>query len=253
MGNTRGSEINGYNVSPAALLDPKSSKRHLSNGEAQQDSHSASPPSSPCPPSESAFSSLTSPPTSPVHSSEQFTEHHTHLYHDDEGRTKNTSLKMSPMRKSTPQYSPSQLLNPRSLHKKEKMEDPIDTAFPPKSTEVATTSSVPQFVFGSTTPKPSEQSVGPDKDSGMANLIERVHNVSKREDRPTKKQKIEHEDEGDHDEQSKSNFSGGGRGSEIAEYMRQKRKQGLEESGPTSTVVDLTAGMCGIPALIYGF
>ena len=76
---------------------------------------------------------------------------------------------------------------------------------------------------------------------GLGHLIERVHNVSKRENRPSKKQKTEHvvEDEVDG---PKAVFTGGSKNGEIGEYMRQKRQEGVQEAGPTSSVVDLTAG-----------
>ena len=74
---------------------------------------------------------------------------------------------------------------------------------------------------------------------GMGNLIERVHNVSQREERPQKKQKAEGlEDDAD----KQATFSGGGKGGEIGEYMRQKRKEGLAEASSVNPVVDLTGG-----------
>lgn len=76
----------------------------------------------------------------------------------------------------------------------------------------------------------------------MGGLIERMHNVSKREDRPQKKQKREHIGEDADDEQRKAVFAGGGKGGEIGEYMKQKRREGQQEAGPTNAVVDLTAG-----------
>ena len=73
---------------------------------------------------------------------------------------------------------------------------------------------------------------------GMGNLIERVHNVSQREDRPQKKQKTDAmEDNSD----KKAFHGGGGKGGEIGEYMKQKRKEGVAESG-VNCIVDLTEG-----------
>lgn len=74
---------------------------------------------------------------------------------------------------------------------------------------------------------------------GMGDLIERVYNVSQREERPQKKQKAEDfEDE----ETKKDIYGGGGKGGEIGEYMKQKKKEGLTESGSPNPVVDLTGG-----------
>ena len=75
---------------------------------------------------------------------------------------------------------------------------------------------------------------------GMSRFIERVHNVSQREERPTKKQKRDTFD--DDDQEKKAIHGGGGKGGEIREYMRQKKKEGLAESGTMSTIVDLTGG-----------
>jgi len=75
---------------------------------------------------------------------------------------------------------------------------------------------------------------------GMGSLIERVHNISQRQERPQKKQRSETFDEDE--KERKAAFAGGGKGGEIGEYMEQKKKEGLEESGPVSAVVDLTGG-----------
>ena len=75
---------------------------------------------------------------------------------------------------------------------------------------------------------------------GMSSFIERVHNVTQREERPSKKQKRDAFD--DDDQEKKAIHGGGGKGGEIGEYMRQKKKEGLAESGTMSTIVDLTGG-----------
>ena len=74
----------------------------------------------------------------------------------------------------------------------------------------------------------------------MGNLIERIHNVTHREDRPRKRQKSE-QIRGEDDDQKKTSFAGGGKGGEIGEYMKQKRKEGQSSVGP-NPVVDLTGG-----------
>lgn len=75
---------------------------------------------------------------------------------------------------------------------------------------------------------------------GMTSLIERVHNVSQRGDRPQKKLKFDTFQEEEKD--SKAIHGGGGKGGEIAAYLKQKKKEGIAESGPVSNVVDLTGG-----------
>ena len=80
------------------------------------------------------------------------------------------------------------------------------------------------------------------KGLGMSSLIEKVHNVSHREERPRKKPRVEN-GEFDVEEDKKATFVGGGKGGEIGDYLKEKKKQGIAESGPANTVVDLTGGM----------
>ena len=80
-----------------------------------------------------------------------------------------------------------------------------------------------------------------DEGQGMGNLIEKVHNVSQREDRPQKKSKIG-KDDFDVEESHKAGFVGGGKGGDIGDYMKEKKKQGMAESSPVNAVVDLTGG-----------
>ena len=77
---------------------------------------------------------------------------------------------------------------------------------------------------------------------GMGNLIERVHGITQREERPRKRQKTGINPDED-DEQKKATFQGGGKGTEIGEYMREKRKEAQADSGSNGTVIDLTAGV----------
>ena len=79
--------------------------------------------------------------------------------------------------------------------------------------------------------------------SGMGSLIERIHGVSHREGPPLKRQKLvmDEQENSDH-EGTDSNFSGGGKGGVIGDYIRQKRAEGKQEAALMSTVVDLTGG-----------
>ena len=77
--------------------------------------------------------------------------------------------------------------------------------------------------------------------NGIGSFIEQLHSVSQREERPSKKQKVDKSADFDDDE-SKAAFIGG-KGGELGEYMKQKKQEGLEEAGPQSTVIDLTRGM----------
>lgn len=77
---------------------------------------------------------------------------------------------------------------------------------------------------------------------GMGGLIERMHNVEQRDGRPLKKPKITNDGLDNDEEQPKAIFGGGGKGGPIGEYMKEKRREGLESSGPINAVVDLTGG-----------
>ncbi|KAI9789179.1 MAG: hypothetical protein M1816_006313 [Peltula sp. TS41687] len=77
---------------------------------------------------------------------------------------------------------------------------------------------------------------------GFGGLIEKIHGVSTREDRPQKRQKREHENEEDKVDKQKAAFPGGGKGGVIGEYMRQKKEEGKQEAANSGTYVDLTIG-----------
>ena len=76
----------------------------------------------------------------------------------------------------------------------------------------------------------------------MGDMLMSFHNISQREERPRKQQKVSHDDERMGDDQQKATFAGGGKGTDIAEYMRQKRKKGLDDAAATGALVDLTGG-----------
>ena len=78
-----------------------------------------------------------------------------------------------------------------------------------------------------------------DHGQGMGNMIERMHGVSRRDERPQKKPKTIQSDDVD---EKKPVFTGGGKGGDIGEFMREKRMEGQAQSVPTTEVVDLTAG-----------
>ena len=73
----------------------------------------------------------------------------------------------------------------------------------------------------------------------MGHMLERMHNVTDRNMMPQKRQKI-------HDNRQvdprKAEFSGGGKGGVIGDYMREKRDEGRKENGAKGTVVDISAG-----------
>lgn len=231
--------VNGYPVSAAALLDPKSFKKQNQNGESQlfpfdHTSHSSSRFGSEPP---RYFSSYPSPTSATSASKDD-----AYLVLAEQGRPKKSlparNNAQSPMQK----FDPKQTLNPKAFDwTKRQRDEALDAASTTEST-ITNAASEPQFVFTSAGDN-STESTSPEADgSGMGNLIEKVHNIEKREDRPHKRQKKEQILEDEEENKAKATFAGGGKGSEIGEYIRQKRKEGQQESGPTSAVVDLTAG-----------
>ena len=75
----------------------------------------------------------------------------------------------------------------------------------------------------------------------VGNMYERMHNVERRQEPPVKRQKLSYQDEGDDTVRAKkfqqSARSGGG---ELGQYIKDKRQEGVEQSGQWSDLVDLT-------------
>ncbi len=146
---------------------------------------------------------------------------------------------LGPAHTSRPHLDPRQLLDPKGYnadHRKDEMGCPVDE----DSTSVGSSN---QNVTNALPKRRRDASEA----SGMANMIERIHNVTERQDQPRKKRKTDNGD--DNEEKAKACFRGGGRGGEIGDYMKQKREEGQKESGPSDMVVDLTQGdttlICG--------
>ena len=233
-------------TSVAALLDRKIMKQRITNGDSlsHQANRSATTPSSSQDhiPTELCSPRPSSSPTSLTQDSTERKCSYINL--EDIDRNQQSTNDKIPTAIHASAYDPRVLLNPRSVHgTKGRKKDAIDTA---SSSEVETPpqrplSAAPQFIFDSSNEDSLVDEQTESEGAGFGKLIEQVHNVSKREERPVKRQKIEHPLEEDVNG-SQTAFVGGGRGGEIGEYMRQKRKEGLEESGPAPSFVDLTAG-----------
>lgn len=82
---------------------------------------------------------------------------------------------------------------------------------------------------------PPKIALGEENGQGMGTLIERLHNVSQRGEPPQKRLKPHQIGT----ENRTTTFVGGGKGGEIAEYMKQKRDECQITFGP-APVVDLT-------------
>lgn len=208
-------------ISAALLTDPKSLKRHLTNGNSLDDFHfdssrlparqSSEPPT---------YSMNYSPPVPTSSMDDAY-----HISHD-KGHGKNLAIPANLIQTRGPTFDPRQLLDPKRFNSSQRQNDTDDTM--PK--EAALSES-----------KGLQNEIPVDKERGMGNLIEQVYNITPREDRPRKKQKTDHS-ENEVEEKNKAVFSGGGKGGDIGEYMKQKRKEGQEMSGSINAVVDLTGG-----------
>lgn len=239
--------VNGFPMSAAMLTDPKALKKHLANGTSPSshfDSSSSLPPHHSSEPLISNFSL-----DAPIVFDFATRPSKDDAYHVFEDKGKKSAMTQATGQTPSSQVDPRRLLDPINFSK---TNGRIDVRSP---STASTYSGNPS----PTRPSPHQQNGGsPEfngnglnkrdhedyKGQGMGSLIERVHNVTQREERPQKKKKTEaFEDEKD----KKTAFGGGGKGGEIGEYMKQK-KEGLEESGPTAAVVDLTGGMYIVPS-----
>lgn len=229
------------------LTDPRALKRHLVNGTSHFPHFEASslPPRWGSEPPHS-LSSLNSPVLVDL-TSKQTTKDD--AYHVFNGKGKNAA-KTAVTQPSAPafssQFDPRRLLDPKAFGKdSRKLDERSPSIMTTPSGYLSPVRASPNLPNGEYPEVNSNGAHKRDYDNtkvpGMGSLIERVHNVSQREERPQKKQKIETFEE---DDKYKKNFAGGGKGGEIGEYIKQKKKEGIEEDGSSATIVDLTGGMC---------
>ena len=222
-----------YPSSAVSLLDPKRMKSQLSNG---------SPASFPVP-------------SSPHHRSSS--EHlDSTSYFDDlfdfdsachaasrenahasvEGNPKSTSK--SDLHAPTSLSQARQLLDPKTLSNSNRFkrlsEEPPVTSYVSDAPQTTLPDDLP-----TQTNKISLSAIDDDNtiQNGIGSHIERLHGISEREARPLKKQK---RDPCDGPEDKKNASFTGGRGGELGDYVKEKRKEGLRES--KDAIVDLTAG-----------
>ena len=158
------------------------------------------------------------------------------------GRNKKISGSNGSSPPSTSRFDPKTLLDPKRSNAHSKLRDPSPRA---RSMSPAIT----EHHQSNEAAKRDHQAY--DEGQGMGNLIERMHGVSRREERPQKKPKTNYSDGYDDGEREKAVFTGGGKGGDIGEFMKQKKKEGLQESGPIGTLVDLTEGILTSDVSIY--
>lgn len=240
---------NPTRLSAATLTDPKALKKHLANGTPipshfETSSLSSRRVSEP-PHSETSFYIHLLPDIAPLQSKDD-------AYHILEHKGKKTmSAQNATMagQAASSTFDPRRLLDPKGFSNGQRQRDSKSVST--QSSSCGPTPSNPQL-----NSKPSVSNGGlseinvnglhkRDREDyegpGLGSLIERVHNVSQRGERPQKKPKIQ-KDDLDVEEGETVKFVGGGNGGEIGDYLKEKRKQGIAESGPVNAVVDLTGG-----------
>ena len=234
-------------MSAAMLTDPKALKQHLANGTSHSynfEAFSLAPRGRSEPPQSNAFSN------SPIVidiTSKQISKDDAYHVLNGKGKKASTITVTQPTSSAfSNQFDPRRLLDPKAFgndsQKPNERSPPIMDRPSEYSSLLRAYPNLPngeyREVNSNGAPKRDHDN---EKVPGMGSLIERVHNVSQREERPQKKQKIETFEE---DDKYKKNYGGGGKGGEIGEYIKQKKKEGIEEDGSSATIVDLTGGMC---------
>lgn len=233
---------NGTQLSAAALTDPKALKKHLANGTSIS-SHFASS-SVPArrgsePPRSEPFFEIPFIPD--LASQKSKDDAYDALDHKGKKAVSSQNATIAG-RAASSSFDPRRLLDPKGFSNDQRQRDS-------KSASTESTIAQPSPSNLHLNGKPSEADVNglrkrdheDYEGQGMGSLIEKVHNVSQREERPQKKPKAE-SGEFDVEEDKKVSFVGGGMGGEIGEYLKEKKKQGIAESGSVNAVVDLTGG-----------
>ncbi|KAL8693737.1 MAG: hypothetical protein Q9218_001482 [Villophora microphyllina] len=222
---------NGFPVSASMLLDPKSMKKQMANG-TPNDSFPAS--------SQSRRRHNSEPLDSDADLQDSFpfkTYSKDDAHNVSKGRGKRLANSDAPQTPPPPTaFNPRQLLDPKRFQQSTKQVSK-DRSSPNSNGLLHKFDEQPP----SREPPPGEPPPSEENASGMGAMIEHIHGVSQREDRPQKRQKVDHDDE----DGVKATFSGGSKGGEIGEYLKQKRKEGTDEvqaAAASSAVVDLTGG-----------
>ena len=243
--------IHGTHLFAAALTDPKALKKHLSTGtpiSSHSELYSLSARRGSEPPS--SESSSETPRVSEI-ASQQSEDNADHTLENKGKKAMSSQNTTSPEQAAPSTFDPRRLLDPKGFNKDQRQRDPkstlIDsTSASPSPSNVQLNGKAPENngdPIESKTVNGSQKRDREDCDGrGMSGLIEKVHNVSQREQRPQKKPKVENGDF-DVEEDKRVGFVGGGQGGgEIGDYLKEKRKQGIAESGTVNGVVDLTGG-----------
>ena len=215
---------NGMPISPAMLTDPRELKKTVNGTTSPSSSHlnTMSARHNSEPPPTSSFI------TNPVIDFE-FSSSKDDAYHflEDQGRGKKLAIASQP---PPARFDPRQLLDPKGFK---------PNSSPHNSHPLPDQRNMEATKLNGAYKRDHVESNG----QGQGNLIEQMHNVTNREERPVKKRKVEDDEFTGEDEQRKATF-GGGKGGDLGQYLKDKRKEGQENAGPANAVVDLTGGEC---------
>ena len=146
---------------------------------------------------------------------------------------------------SSAHFDPKALLNPKSYKAGKDKKEPANSYSSPSNAALLLSP-------GSHKAKSASSISGDSDAAGLANggqgsIIERMHRVERREDRPIKRQKKRHDgDAKDEDGLAKKKLTSGPIASsgEMGTYLKEQRREALEKQGPPKLVVDLTDGEC---------
>ncbi|KAI4180146.1 MAG: hypothetical protein LQ346_007047 [Caloplaca aetnensis] len=220
----------GFPISPAMLLDPKGMKKQAANG-----TKNTSPSSL----TESRTRYRSEPPgLIPFLDHPNFKDCHSeddaHVPH--KGRGKRLPQPPDPLKRSqapgnASSFNARQLLDPKGFQ--HISPQPRKDVLGPKTNGISHAEPSTQTASRNSTDELSDL-------QGLGGMIERIHGVSDRDQRPQKRQKVDREDADD----EKRTFAGGGKGGEIGEYLREKRKAAQEDTQAVApaSIVDLTGG-----------
>ncbi|KAL8696301.1 MAG: hypothetical protein Q9201_007730 [Fulgogasparrea decipioides] len=221
---------NGFPVSASVLLDPKNVRKQADNGTSET-FHSTYSGSKPRHNSEPLDTDAI---LQKIRLHESCSKDDAHVHFQGRGKRLSNSYAQRNDYPSAhpPTFNARQLLDPKGF---QQTPEQINNDKPaPKANSMNSIQPIDQR-------QPDEArhfDENPGTSRGLGAMIEQVHGVSNREERPQKRQKVDHECA----DSDKATFSGGSKGGELGGYLKQKRKEGQDDAQAAASVVDLTGG-----------
>lgn len=221
-------------LSAAALLNPKTMKKQMAKGNSDPVSLKSTDDKSSAPSSASSeHSPAPSSPLSVVCNYDQ-SEQSAYEYLTSQGQKPASTLQ------ATPTPDPKMLLNPRVFRENPSSRDSEGRkSASPQPLLNGSRVSTNVVAENELVPAAGQSEHRKEDFFGQTTLLEKAYNVSHREERPNKRQKVDKSNYFE-EEQKKSTFVGGSSG-QLSEYVKEKRKEGIEEATASATIVDLTA------------